>query len=55
MKTKKILTLLFIWLGIVSFSSAYNLEVWNPIQYIKKLYVTSDGSMDPSKSTIILN
>ena len=35
--------------------NAYNTNIWSPIQYVKKLFVTSDGSADPSKATIIFD
>jgi len=35
--------------------SAYNVNIWDPVQYIKKLFLTTDGSSEASKVTIKLD
>lgn len=34
---------------------AYNVQIWSPIQTVKKIYLTPTGSTDSTKATITLN
>jgi hypothetical protein len=32
--------------------SAYNTQIWSPVQFVKQLFVTPNGELDTSKATI---
>jgi len=32
--------------------SAYSTQIWNPVQFVKQLFVTPNGEIDAAKATI---
>ena len=35
--------------------SAYQAQIWNPVQFVKKLFVTPNGELDSTKATIVID
>ena len=38
-----------------SISSVFVYSIWSPVQYVKQIYLTSDGSQNMSKATILID
>ena len=34
---------------------AYNVQIWSPVQFVKKIFVTPNGELNPAKATIVFD
>ena len=48
---KSILIGILVWWSVLAVS-AYNTQIWSPIQFVKQLFVTPNGESDANKATI---